>query len=451
MAGGKVVPAANSPIVLPRPKLPAGVRKTLRALRRVWGYVPFSAPGLVLLLTVALGTYYFGVKQTDYVLLITGGALVGAAAVDAIFVLLTALYLAHCFRKQGREQFRSGQSLKMLTGVQTLSGRKLAPFLPPLIEASTSILNPPDMDSEWKRNPRKEREEWLTSEKRCLLEENFHLRRRVIVKDVLGFSALDWEQEEPVSLVVMPKPLPVQAQSILRARFTGNDIPDPRGEPKGDRVDMRRYTPGDPPRLLLWKIYARTGKLMVRVPEAAITSAPRTCCYQLAGPDDELLASVARTVVEANLLGEGWWFGADGSDRSVEKQEQALQLIARSGNPGVETGSGLSAFLKKAAGEGFGSCLVLVPPTQGDWVEKVSSAIARSPISITLLTVGSAAPKEDEQPWKKWLFYETNRKTDPSELLARLNSSAVTDWLTYEPETKRLIPLRVGSQGAQRT
>lgn len=416
--------------------------------RRLWGYFPLSAPGLVLLLTVAAGTYYFGVKQTDYVLLITGGALLGAAAIDALVVLATAIYLGYRFRKHAEEQLRTGSRLKMVTGVETLSGKALSPFLPPLIEASTSILNPPYLDCVWKRNAIKEREEWLTSKKRCLLEENFKLRRRIIVKDVLGFSALDWEQEEPISLVVMPKPLPVQAQSILKARFTGDDIPDPRGEPRGDRVDMRQYTPGDPPRLLLWKVYARTGKLMVRVPEAAITTAPRTCAYLVGGPDDEVLASVARTVVEANLLGQGWWFGADGSDRSVDKHEQALQLIARSGNPDIETGHGLSAFLSKAAAEGFGSCLVLVPPTDGDWVEKVASSISRSPLSVTLLTVGSAAPQEEEPKWKKWVFYEESRKTDPSELLARLNSSMVTDWLTFEPETRRLIPLRTTSRGS---
>lgn len=415
------------------------------------GLLPWSAPGLALTLTVAAGTYYFGIKQSDYILLITGGALLGAALLDILVVFFTALYLGRSFKVQSREQQRSGHHLKMVTGTPSLSGKKLSPWLPPLIEATTSILNPSYLDCDWKRNVAKEREEWLVSEKRCLLEENFKLRRRIIVKDVLGFAAIDWEQEEPVSLAVMPKPLSLQAQSILRARFLGDDIPDPTGEPHGDRVDMRQYSPGDPPRLLLWKVYARTGKLMVRVPETSITSAPRTCAYLVAGPDDERLASVARTIVEANLLGQGWWFGADGSDLSVERVEQALHLIARSGNPDVETGHGLAAFLRKAAGEGFGSCLVLVPPTDGQWVEKVAAAISRSPLAVTLLTVGSAAPTVKEPKWRQWVFYGEERRTDPSELLSRLNSPMVTDWLTFEPETNRLIPLRSAAVGGYRS
>lgn len=413
--------------------------------------MPWSAPGLALTLTVLGGTYYFGVKQSDYVLLLTGGALLGAAAVDIIVVVATSIYLGVSFRRQSREQHLAGHHLKMITGQHALSGKKLSRWLPPLIEASTSILAPEYLDCEWKKNFDKEREEWLVSEKRCLLEEKYKLRRRIIVKDVLGFSAVDWVQEEPLSLAVHPKPMSLKAQSILRARFVGDELPDPTGQPTGDRVDMRQYSPGDPPRLLLWKVYARTGKLMVRVPEAAITSAPRTCAYLVAGPDDEMLATVARTIVEANLLGQGWWFGADGSEGNVDKVEQALQLIARSGNPGVRTAHGLAAFLSKAAAEGFGSCLVMVPPTDGDWVERAATIISRSPLAVTLLTVGSAALKSQEPKWRRWVFYEEKRKTDPSELLARLNSPMVTDWLTFEPDTNRLIPLRGAPAGGQRS
>jgi len=433
--------------VKPRFRIPEPLKKLLRLVRRLWGFVPLSIPGLLLVGTVCLGTYYLGSKQNDHVLFITGAALIGAAALDLAVVIFTSLMLAYCFHRQSKEHLAQGYRLEMVTDVEVPSARTLPRFLPPLVEASTHILNPPDFDCQWKRNPDKQRQEWLVSSKRCLLEENFKLVRRVIVKDVLGFARIDWEQEEPVSLVVTPKPLPLKAQSILKARFTGDDIPDPRGEPKGDRVDMRRYSPGDPPRLLLWKVYARTGKLMVRIPENAITTAPRTCAYLVAGVGDEILASLARTVVEGNLLGQGWRFGADGSDKSVEHRDQALRLIARSGNPGVQTGQGLSAFLDIAYNEGFGSCLVLVPPVDGDWVERVAGSISRSPLSITLLTVGSVSQREQEPNWHRWVFYEESRKTDPSELLSRLNSSTVTDWLTFEPETSRLIPLRLGAQG----
>lgn len=440
--GGKQPGSTNRTGVLRGFPIPAWVKNSLRVVRRLGGHIPLSLPGAILLSTVALGTYYFGSHLNDYVLLVTGGALLLAALVDILVVVFTALFLRYHFRRQTREHLASGYRLNMITGTPVPSGRTLPRVLPPLIEASTHILAPDQFDSEWKRSPDGKRQEWLVSHKRCLLEENFHLRRRVVVKDVLGISALDWEHEELISLTVNPPPLPVQDQNILRARFRGDDLSDPSGEPEGDRVDMRRYAPGDPPRLILWKIYARTGKLMVRVPESSITSVPRTCAYFVSGDGDEALASLARTIVEENFLGQGWLFGADGSATSVDHKEQALRLIARSGNPGVESGPGLPQFLKRAYDEGFGSCILLVPPAEGEWEESVAASISQSPIEITLLTVGSVSQREKQPKWHRWVFYDEVHKTDPSELLARLNSSTVTDWLTFEPGTARLIPLR---------
>jgi hypothetical protein len=418
------------------------LRRAGRLGRRIWGYIPFSTPGLALALTVAAGMYFFGMKRSDHVLLITGGAVLLVAAVDLIFVVLTALFIGWRFRQHSDKQLAGGYRLDLTTGIATPSARQMPKIMPPLIEASTHILNPPDFHCEWKRNYDGMRQEWLIPGRRCELEEHFRLRRRVIVKDVLGFSALDWEQEEPLSLRVLPAPMPLGSQSLIRAWFQGDESSDPRGEPTGDRVDMRRYAPGDPPRLLLWKIYARTGKLMVRVPENAVTTAPRTCAYLVAGPGDEPVASLARTLVETGLLGEGWRFGADGSPNSVDKKEEALRLIARSGNPGVGSGDSLGGFLKEAASRGFGSCIVLVPSYDGEWVDTVAALLARSPLQISLLTVGSVSPPSSEHKWKKLVFYETTRQTNPNELFVRLNSSAVTDWLTFDPATRKLVALR---------
>lgn len=418
--------------------------KAARLGRRLWGLVPFSLPGLALVIAVAVGTYLFGMKRSDQILLMTGGAFLAGALLDLFMVLGTALFLGWRFRQYSERRFAHGYRLDLVTGVASPSARQMPRFMPPLVEATTSILNPPDFDCQWHRNPDGMRQEWLIPGRRCELEEGFRLRRRIQVKDVLGFCTIDWEQEEPLSLRVLPKPLPLGTQSLIKAWFRGDEHSDPRGEPTGDRVDMRRYAPGDPPRLLLWKIYARTGKLMVRVPENAVTTAPRTCAYLVAGPGDEEVASLARTLVESDLLGDGWRFGADGSTSDVEKKEEALRLIARSGNPGVISGEGLGGFLRDAAARGFGSCIVLVPTADGDWVDTVASVLARSPIAISLLTVGSVQPKTTEPKWKKLVFYEVSPQMNPNELFARLNSSAVTDWLTFDPLSQKVVTLRGG-------
>jgi hypothetical protein len=423
--------------------------RVARMGRRVWGYVPFSLPGLALAVVIAAGTYFVGMKRNDHVLLITGGAVLLVAAIDLAFVTATAFFIAWRFRQSLENRFPSGYRLELTTGIAAPSARQMPRFMPPLIEASTHILSPPDFDCQWQRNQDGTRQEWLIPGRRCELEENFRLRRRVIVKDVLGFCALDWEQEEPMSLRVLPAPLALGSQSLIRAWFQGDESSDPRGEPTGDRVDMRRYAPGDPPRLLLWKIFARTGKLMVRVPEAAVTTAPRTCAYLVAGPGDEAVASLARTLVESDLLGEGWRFGADGSPNSVGKKDEALRLVSRSGNPGIVSGDNLAGFLKEQASNGFGSCIVLVPSHDGEWVDTVAALLARSPLSISLLTVGSVHPPVSEHKWRKLVFYEDTPQTNANDLFVRLNSSAVTDWLTFDPTTRRLVALRGRGPGSE--
>lgn len=410
--------------------------------RRAWGFVPFSVSGLALATTIGLGLYFFGMRHSDHILLIAGICVLLLASIDAVLVILTAAVIGWRFRHFAKKDADQGFRLDLVTGIPAPSLRLMPRFLPPLIEASTKILNPPDFDCEWRRDHRGRREEWLLPGRRCALEENFRLTRRVIVKDVLGFCALDWEQEEPLSLRVLPKPLPLPSQSLISAWFRGDEMGDPRGEPRGDRVDMRPYAPGDPPRLLLWKIYARTGKLMVRMPENAITTAPRTCAFLVAGPGDEPVSSLARTLVERGLLGDGWCFGADGSSGSADQAHEALALIAQSGNPGVVSGGQLSAFLQEAAQRDFRTCLLLVPTIEGDWVDSVASSLSRSPLEVSLLTVGSIRPPAAERKWHRWVFYEERTHANPQDLFVRLNSSAVTDWLTFDQASERIVALR---------
>ncbi len=414
--------------------------------RRLWGFLPLSGSGLALCLVLVGVTIVFGLRRSDHVLLLSGITVGVLALLDIFMVTITAAYIAVKFRKQSLENSR--QRLRLVTGHPSPGQRRLGRWLPPLVEGRTQILHPSDFECFWKREPDGSRQEWITPGRRCELEENFLMKRRVIVNDVLGFSTIDWESSEPISITVVPPPLPIPSYSLIRAWFLGDDHPDPRGEPQGDRVDMRQYAHGDPPRLLLWNIYARTGKLMVRVPEAAVATAPRTCAYLVAGPGDEPVASLARTMVENRLLGEGWRFGADGSPTSVTQAEEALRVIARSGNPGVRSGDGLPAFLEEAARLGFGSCILLLPPGGGTWNDSVASALLHSPISVSLLTVASLRQTNREPDWHRWVFYEEKTSTNPQELFAGLTSSAVADWLVFDPEQQQLIPLRVKNESA---
>src|SRR5437773_8099985 len=90
---------------------------------------------------------------------------------------------------------------------------------------------------------------------------------------------------------------------MLRSLAGGEEISHPLGELTGDRVDMRRYVAGDPLKLALWKIYARTGVLMVRTPERAIAPTLRVAAYLPSAIGDEPAAAAARVAIQRGLLG----------------------------------------------------------------------------------------------------------------------------------------------------
>jgi len=110
--------------------------------------------------------------------------------------------------------------------------------------------------------------------------------RKVTVGDVLGIASITWRVRDPVPVSIAPWRGMMDSVEVWTRMTSGDGESNPTGEPVGDYIEMRRYSPGDSPKLLLWKVYARTRKLLVRVPERAVTPQPRTCAYLVPGPHD---------------------------------------------------------------------------------------------------------------------------------------------------------------------
>ena len=66
---------------------------------------------------------------------------------------------------------------------------------------------------------------------------------------------------------------------------------------------------GDPLRHILWKTFARTRRLLVRMPERAIAPQPITVAFLVAGEHDEPTASAARLYLERGLVGKFFLLG----------------------------------------------------------------------------------------------------------------------------------------------
>jgi hypothetical protein len=178
----------------------------------------------------------------------------------------------------------------------------------------------------------------------------------------------------------------------------GDDLSDPYAEPKGDRVEMRQYAPGDPIRMVLWKVYARGGKMMVRTPERSVAERKRGCAYLVTSPQDDATAAVARVAIERGLLGDDWRFAADGVDREAnDDRDAAFEIIARSGEASQQDRAArLGAFLTKCENDGYQFCLLCIPHDAPAWRAVAAQQVATTSMRVQVLTAASEIVPDDD-------------------------------------------------------
>lgn len=359
------------------------------------GFIPLTWSGLALSVSLLGAVRFLGLKKLDMVALAAGSGLLTCLALSIICVLLGALWLRFRLARVDNPTF-----LELVSGERVMSGFSL--FLGwyiPMLRVTWTVedLNAQvDHQSRWGQV-----DEYLTCRRRVFRE---GLVRRFQVIDTLGLSSLSWNVKFPGRVRVLPSPGSLEQPNILLSLVAGEDLSDPRGDLQGDRVDMRQYQKGDPMKFILWKVYSRSGKVMVRVPERALAARPRACCYLVSGAEDEPSAALARVLLELGLLGEEWRFGADGTPGHTNQLQEALDMVARSGNLERTEGKNLTEFLGQAEKDGFGFCLVLAPPREKTVIEMVDYSLGGSGLRHDIW-VGVDVEEDEERPWYRKLGF----------------------------------------------
>lgn len=362
--------------------------------RGAWDRFPLNASGVAVLCLAGLAGWFYGVGKLDLILLTAAFC---AAVLTVALGLVTPLGAWRVHRRLRRAEVAPPSTL--LCGEWRETGLRLrAPWWLPFLVAEVAWETPPKVAVSLEGSSGRE---VVYPRRRGVYSE---VVRRVSVGDVLGLTAIRWTVRTPAALTFEPAPAPLERPADLLGLVGGEDLPDPLGAPRGDRVDVRRYGPGDSPRLILWKVYARTRRLFVRTHERALEAAPRTCAYLVADPGDEPAATLARTVLERGLMGEGWRFGADGA-KDAERLPEALHSLALSGTLPAPP-CGLAPFLQRAAKEGFGACLLLLPPAPGPWLAEAAAALASTPLRVTAVAAfrGWEGAVEARPWWRRLLL-----------------------------------------------
>lgn len=389
------------------------LRAILRTLREL---SPLTGPGALFLLGALAAFLLYGVRREDLLLFVIGGL---GLALAAVCLLSTLLGLAGTLWRLRRLPPLSPLSLETLQPAPTPFALRdpWAPFV--------------SLDWTWAR-PAAELERTLDGfthrERVRLLQRGDYdaIQRKISVEDCFGLFRVTFTHRQPAALRVQPAVGALRNIQVLQGISAGDAFEHPDGDPLGDRLDMRRYTAGDPVRYVLWTVFARSRQLVVRTPERALSPAHSTVAYLIAGADDEPAAGAARLAVEEGALGQDWLLGADGSPKPASEVEAAMALIRRSAEaPG---GEGLAGFLAGGAGRAVRRALVFCPATPGVWLDAVERAFHADPgVRANFIVCADGLERAERAPtrWRRWAMQPTppSGAPDPAavgEVLRRL-------------------------------
>ncbi len=379
------------------PKAPPTAR--IRGVaRRVFDLWPLTWLGLALALVASVALFSFGFKKLDLVLLVLGYGGAGLLLISTLLVVSSAIALFVWLR---RASF-SWRTSTFETGAPVLTGFSLPSlWWLPLVQLRWSWEVPDALPVEPQSEAGRLRER-VTLHQRGIFES---VTRRLVIQDAFGLARIVLRHRQLGPIQVLPHLGGIRRLPVLTSLTGGDEFPHPMGLEDGDRVELRRYVPGDSARFIHWKVFGRTRKLMVRVPERALSRARRTVAYLVAGPHDEAAAAAARAAIEEEALGTEWQFAADGSPDATSDRSEALHKVMTSSRHGVESGNGMKRFLAEVDPRGPAALVVFAPPTMGAWLDEMRSLTMRRYGRVRVVIAVDAVHDPDHQPgWRRVLL-----------------------------------------------
>ncbi len=345
-------------------------------VRRLAELFPWTPLGLALGFGAYAAVRLLARAQLDLVWLVVGYVGLGLALLSPLAVLLCALWL-----KLRGSLPHAGEALVLETGTFAETGFALPlPWYLPLIQLRWDWVAPAGVRVE-QRRARGALREWVQAAERGRFE---RIERRLFVADPFGLSRVALRLPQTRALDVLPRLGGLRHLPSLRAFASGDAMPHPMGLEDGDRLELRRYAPGDPARFIHWKVLSRTRKLMVRTPERALSLARRTAAFLVAGERDDASAAAARLGLERRLLGSDWTFGTDQELGGCSELGAALDALMRSRAARARGGEGLWPFVQQVERQGPASLVVFAPSCPGAWLARVADVARRRKLRVVI-------------------------------------------------------------------
>lgn len=390
-----------------------------RYVRPLVDLVPITPLGALVAVASGLALRFVALAERDLVLVVACGGLLGLALSSMLLVVLGTLRVWLAARGQRGPAERALETGRSLPTGFSLPGLLLVPLL-----QVRWAWESPEADLELSRRGLRLSEDASLRARGVIAG----VRRRIVVQDAFGLARMAVRQRDPVRMKVLPHAGALRELPLLVSMAGGDEVPHPMGLDDGDRVELRRYAPGDPARHIHWKVFGRTRKLMVKVPERALSRARRTVAYLVGGRDDEASAAAARVAIEGAAFGAEWVFGADGSEGEASTVHEAVERVVRSAGVGERGASALRSFVERAERTGPASLVIFAPPRPGAWLERVVAVLrSRGRRARVVIGVDGIDASPPATWWRRALLREAPRSGTPiGELEAVLRALAAT-------------------------
>ena len=370
--------------------------RVARFIGSIIGWIPLTLFGAVAFYSIYwIKTAYAGSQPDLIVLTLAFGGMV-ICAIDIIVVLGAALWL-----KFRREEPPPEEPLELDLGTPTRTGYEIGLLsFAPLLHFEITWVEPMSVDSTL-NDSRRGAYETVRPRERGVADK---LVRRIRVSDWFGLSRISFLKRTNRLVKCLPWCGRSSHFDLIEQFRPGDTFGHPEGQPIGDLVEMRRYVAGDPLKLVLWKAYARTGKMLVRTPERSVSPTDRMLAYLVAAPGDEPAAGLVRAALEGGLLGNEVIFMADGAVKPSEILADRIEQIIRSVNFRAEGGAGLDKFLVQGEANSTSAAFLFVSPRPGPWLDRVCHTLAghRGPFEAIIGVDGVREGKRSR--WQKWLL-----------------------------------------------
>lgn len=371
------------------------IRTGLRgAAQRLAASSPLTGVGVVVTAAAVAGLVLDAVPNVDLVLLVLCAVALVLVVVGGACVALARIVVGRALRRQPpREALRLECGFAARTGFSVPRLRWI-PFVDlewDWAHAGARVDAVPGPDG-W--------HEQVVLTRRAVASA---IDRRIRIVDVFGLWRVAWTWTERRDVRATPSPGALRDVDVVRGLAGGAALSHPDGTPTGDRIDLRPYAPGDPIRLVLWKVFARTRDLVVRTPETAISPQQRVVAWLVTSPTDEPAAGAARAAIDAGALGDDWVLGVDGVDADVRDRARAHDALARSasGDPGAGA-VGLARFLDEHRRVAGGRAVVFVPPTPGAWLDRAVAAATAAPRQVGFVIATDGIDRTEARRTRRW-------------------------------------------------